>query len=162
VIEPRGPDKQSEQESKRDFDRVFDQDLIQRLTPLFSKIEAIFISHRIPTKKLQDCLTAITTQMQQERRKAGVLFSATHLEAMLRHATETRNYEQPLNLIEFSRTFNPVPVGISTNISRFLANFSSIPEIENFAVPALASALLLDAFPPGMHGKSLMILLYCY
>jgi hypothetical protein len=54
--------------------------------------------------------------------------------------------------MEASRLANPVPQGFSYHIANFLANVQP-SLIKHFAVPYIASALVLDSHPPEMHGK---------
>lgn len=156
VVESTGSDESSEQEAKLGFRNAFNQSITHRLSRVFSNIEVVCLtSVADPTSKpkLVDYLATISARMQHCRRDAGVLFSATHLEAMLQYTVGNIIENKPLNLIESSRTQNPVPAEILKNMSNFLAHFTSYIVPEDSAVAAVASALLLDASPPGMHRK---------
>lgn len=93
-------------------------------------------------------------QANEDRR---LLFSATHLEALMRKAARcvSLNPQEPFNLIAAVREDNPVPQGIRYHLANFLQLAAetklSLMDIATF----VASALAVDAYPPGMHCKSL-------
>ena len=61
---------------------------------------------------------------------------------------------RPFNFILASRLPNPVPSNMATHLSEFMSHVDSV-RLHTFAVPIIASALALDAFPPDMHSKAL-------
>jgi hypothetical protein len=100
--------------------------------------------------------------MQQELERARrasederLLFCATHLEAILRKAVAhvALDPHHRFDTIAAVRENNPVPRGIEYHLGNFLKLATqhglSLTDLTTF----VASALLVDAYPPGMHSK---------
>lgn len=89
------------------------------------------------------------------RRSKCHAFSITHFKALINYALEqvAQNPDATLDLIKASRSDYPVSRELSEHISRFLKHVRSSEDMTNFAVPFIASSLILDSFPPGHHGR---------
>ncbi|KFY65872.1 hypothetical protein V496_02280 [Pseudogymnoascus sp. VKM F-4515 (FW-2607)] len=87
-----------------------------------------------------------------ERSKAQYIFSATHLTSLFSFACDhfCGDVVRPFNFIRASRLPSPVPKNMSTHLSEFMSQVDSV-RLHTFAVPIIASALALDAYPPEMH-----------
>ena len=88
--------------------------------------------------------------------EARTLFATRHLVAFFRYASEyfAKTIREPFNFIKASRFRNPVPLDLDKHLSNFLKYIKSPKELIDFAVPMIALSLLLDHYPPSMHGKS--------
>jgi hypothetical protein len=64
-----------------------------------------------------------------------------------------QNTGKHFNFIRASRLSNPVSPHFKRHLLNFMRQFQSAEEINGFAVPVVASCILLDSFPPGMHGE---------
>jgi hypothetical protein len=92
--------------------------------------------------------------VQKGRHRAGVLFSSRHTIAFLRAATEdVASLRSEANPIEVSRRSNPVAPDLSLHLTNFFKGFDDGVALEQLAIPAAASSLILDQYPPGMHRK---------
>jgi hypothetical protein len=113
----------------------------------FSRLDVLCIPRRpvlfkILAPVLEDCLIA--------RRQKRCLFSVTHFAALFRYACDSIVEGKPLNFIKATRLHNPVPESFASHMFRLLSSFSR-DEIYDFAIPMIASSILLDCAPPGMH-----------
>lgn len=92
---------------------------------------------------------------QRERCRAGLLFSMRHTVSLLQLAAEgaCAQPRSPLDLIEMSRRSRPVAPDLARHLTDFLKDSYGSAAIERSAVPAVASSLILDHNPPGMHRK---------
>ncbi|KAJ3453489.1 hypothetical protein MRS44_017736 [Fusarium solani] len=90
---------------------------------------------------------------RQSRRRSNYLFSVRHLAEFLQHgANAARNLAyEPFDFIKTSRVHRDVAPDLSRHISNFLEKFTSLSSLKQFAVPLIASSLLIDHYPPGMH-----------
>ena len=78
-------------------------------------------------------------------------FRASHLAEMIKLSIASfAQYWQPVSLVELSRQHYKVPSEVYFHIDKLISETSS--EDKNIAMH-VASALVVDAFPPGMHGK---------
>jgi hypothetical protein len=82
-------------------------------------------------------------------------FNGKHFNAFFDYAYDhfVLNTEKPFNFIRASRLKNPVPSDVKRHFSKFLKHFPSSQELNEIALPIVASSILLDGFPPGMHRK---------
>ncbi|KAH8691842.1 hypothetical protein BGW36DRAFT_304357 [Talaromyces proteolyticus] len=87
------------------------------------------------------------------RHTQGLLYSATHLESLLtravRHAAEHPGTD--FDVVSAVRENNPVPPGIKQHLQNVLSVASEAQLSFQDAAVFIASALVVDAFPPGMH-----------
>ncbi|KAF4972947.1 hypothetical protein FSARC_616 [Fusarium sarcochroum] len=76
-----------------------------------------------------------------------------HATAFLGHSTcEAGDLAcKPYDFVQVSRLQTPVAVDLACHVANFLRIFQSWNEIRDTAIPLIASSLLLDQFPPGMH-----------
>jgi hypothetical protein len=61
------------------------------------------------------------------------------------------------NFITASRIENPVLINLRGHFIDFLQNIKNYEKLLDFAIPVIASSLLLDSHPPDMHCKSSML-----
>ncbi|KAI5455667.1 acyl transferase/acyl hydrolase/lysophospholipase [Mariannaea sp. PMI_226] len=90
---------------------------------------------------------------RQIRRQSGYLFSIQHLAAFLHqgaslavHVTNT-----PVDFIKLSRLDRGIASDLPMHLTTFLNQFQSLATLKQIAIPLIASSLLLDHYPPGMH-----------
>lgn len=108
-----------------------------------------------------EILRALETS-RQSRRRSNYLFSVRHLAEFLQHgANAARNLAyEPFDFIKTSRVHRDVAPDLSRHISNFLEKFTSLSSLKQFAVPLIASSLLIDHYPPGMHRKISKVMLF--
>jgi len=90
-----------------------------------------------------------------QRELCSSLFSAWHLNCFLHYAAATLGHVTavPFDFVRASRNANPVAGDLDMHIQNFLSAFNTTVDIQRVAIPMLASSLLLDHYPPGMHRK---------
>jgi hypothetical protein len=110
-------------------------------------------------RRLSQELDAICSDREEQQ----LLFSAAHLEALLRRAVQhvVQWSNRPFDIIQATRQDNDIPGSIRQHLGNFLAlaGHTSLP------MPVVASfiafALILDAYPPGMHRRSRPLIQAC-
>ena len=101
----------------------------------------------VRTRILQD-----SKEIQERRKEARVAFSAQHFTSFFHMASNhfCNSVASPFSFIRASRILNPVPAEFPFHIARFMKRVDQ-RQILNFAVPMIASALMFDSYPSGMH-----------
>lgn len=138
------------------------QDTGHDLQASFSEISILQLpgdhcSLRTRYRTLQEKLLRHAEQMRQIRRSCSYLFSARHLscfmEQAVRHTSES--ITRPFDFILESRKLNPVDKAFSDHLSRFVRLSTKLMVPYDATTKFIASAVLRDAYPPGMHSKLL-------
>jgi hypothetical protein len=106
--------------------------------------------------KLKGELLRLCELVRKTRVETSCLFAARHLAGFLQEATAciTATVQQPFDFIRTSRLDNPVAADLSVHLARFFSHIESLDRLKDFAVPMVASTLMLDHYPPGMHRRS--------
>ncbi|KAH7393734.1 patatin-like phospholipase-like protein [Cadophora sp. MPI-SDFR-AT-0126] len=112
--------------------------------------------HISPTarhRKLKESLMIASDQVRLQRLETGMLFSAQHFAAFLRQACSSfvEALNEPFDFIRASRVGNPPALDLKEHLTNLLTKINTIDELKNFAVPLIASSLLLDGYHPDMH-----------
>ncbi|KAH8650337.1 acyl transferase/acyl hydrolase/lysophospholipase [Tricladium varicosporioides] len=104
-------------------------------------------------RQLKECLLKGSDEVRRNREETRTLFSATHFVALFRYACDhfSQASEEPFDLIKASRKQNPVAKDLAGHLSIFLKHIRSTKELIEFAVPVIASSILLDNYPPDTH-----------
>lgn len=105
-------------------------------------------------KSLRARILRYSHDLQIAKQASQVAFSAQHLKAFFHLACDhfCSNIVTPFNFVRASRAHNPVPVEFLSHATSFIKCINPV-QVLNFAVPVIASALVLDSYPAGMHGK---------
>lgn len=82
-------------------------------------------------------------------------FVGKHFNAFFDYAYDhfIPNSQKPFNFIEASRLSNPVSPDLKRHLLHFVKQSGTAEEINDFVLPVVVSCILLDSFPPEMHGK---------
>ncbi|RYP63168.1 hypothetical protein DL771_009399 [Monosporascus sp. 5C6A] len=103
---------------------------------------------------LRNALLNALQQATLERQRLRMDFSARHVKPLLRAALIhfAEQATAPFNIYQAARISNPIPTGLHDPLVRFLqcAAVAGIRDA-SFIAPVTASALLVDAYPPGLH-----------
>ncbi|OQU97158.1 hypothetical protein CLAIMM_03134 [Cladophialophora immunda] len=121
---------------------------------MVSALEVVTVPHGGQDyRRLEEFLVRALNQGRRQKIEARTLFSGRHLTAFFRCATDHfgRTTREPFDFVQASRLRNPVASDLGTHLSNFLKQIKSPEELMDFAVPMIASSLLLDHYPPGMH-----------
>ncbi|PSN58648.1 hypothetical protein BS50DRAFT_510039, partial [Corynespora cassiicola Philippines] len=150
---------EDEDKVRRAFLCMLPEEMTRRLLARVSAIDIIplFPDGTMSTdaryRRLKERLMERSDQVRRNRQNTQILFSATHLAALLRHASahfaECTN--RPFDVIKASRLHNPVPPDLHEHLSNFLQYIKSSDRLIKFAAPMIASTILLDNYPPGAH-----------
>jgi hypothetical protein len=160
VVESDAPGFKVERQVREELLSMLEKKTARSIFDHFFDVTVVSISAegKLPLRsrrRLKERLLNASDQGQARRLKIGMLFSATHFAAFFRHACDhfVKTCDVPFNFIKTSRLRNPVSLEIQKHLSRFLEHTSSLQELTQFAIPVIASSLLLNAYPPDMHGK---------
>lgn len=110
---------------------------------------------------LRDRFLQESRQIQQLRCKHQFDFSIRHSKSFFHMANHhfCSNIKSTFSFIEASRASNPVSENLLAHLKHFLQNIEG-KQLLNFAVPIIASALVFDSYPPGMHGMVTILQLF--
>ena len=109
-------------------------------------------------RRLRECIMNASDQVRSARRISSNLFTASHFAALLDYACNhiSQTLTEPFNFIRASRTHNPPASDLSQHLINFLSKITDPNSLKNFAVPLVASSMLLDSYPPDMHRESVL------
>ncbi|TVY13661.1 Calcium-independent phospholipase A2-gamma [Lachnellula arida] len=109
-------------------------------------------SHR-SWKSIKARILRDSNEVQKYRQQAQVAFSALHFKAFFHMACDhfCSDITSPFSFVRASRFPNPIPENLQFHLLSFLKKVDRT-QILNFAVPIIASALMFDSYPSGMHG----------
>lgn len=116
---------------------------------------ALRISHVLLRAEVHEVVRADIAASCLEKKAAGRDFSAQHLQTLLQHAI-LHHTQKPLisfDPIIASRLRYPLPPHLQQSITTFLRGFRKVDNSRQ--VDIVASALVMDAYPPEMHRKLL-------
>jgi hypothetical protein len=96
-----------------------------------------------------------SSELHSRRQQAQIAFSANHFKAFFHLASDhfCSDMVSPFNFVRASRLHNPIPMELTSHLSTFIKQVDPL-QVLNFAVPVIASALVFNSYPPGMHGMS--------
>jgi hypothetical protein len=102
---------------------------------------------------LKNRILGESNELQLRRREALVAFSARHFKSFFQLAGDhfCSDIISPFSFVRASRIHNPVPTELASHLSTFLKSVKP-SQLLNFAVQVIASALVFDSYPAGMHG----------
>lgn len=130
----------------------------QDLMKFFSSIVILYlteapISSLARHRRLKEVLLRNADEMRHLRQQSRLLYSAIHFDRLfgeaVRHVSLT--FKKSFNFVEASRLWNPIHDEYSEHLSTFvrLADHHKISSEDQASF--LASGMLMDAYPPGMH-----------
>jgi hypothetical protein len=102
---------------------------------------------------LKEVLAQETEISRLARINSSTLFSSIHLASFFRKASKrfAKNPESAFNFIRASRDGNAVNQELQEHIDRFMRLCLKYKYSDTILFPFIASAILLDSFPPDMH-----------
>ncbi|KAH8653619.1 hypothetical protein BX600DRAFT_526837 [Xylariales sp. PMI_506] len=92
-------------------------------------------------------------RVRQQRRKASMLFSVRHLNTLFDRAFDTvgRFPSAPFDILLTARQDFPLAPNMATHLESFVMQIREADQLHNFVPQVVASSILLDQYPPGMH-----------
>ena len=107
-------------------------------------------------RRLKELIQRQTDEMRHVKQTIGCLFSAVHLNcfftAAAHHTAQT--IIEPFDFLATSRQQNPVSTAYSEHLNEFLRLSRQRGLSHHTQSMFIASAMLLNAYPPGMHCES--------
>jgi len=106
-------------------------------------------------RRLKELLWREADEMRLIRHSLGCLYSAVHVSQFFRMAVAhtAASLSQPFDFVLASRRGNEVQPDFIHHLSRFLRVGESHQTPRDALMAFIASNILLDAYPPKMHGK---------
>ncbi|KAL7783441.1 patatin-like phospholipase-like protein [Trichoderma ceciliae] len=100
-------------------------------------------------------LAASIGSRRRTRAHDQTLYSAIHFVQFLNYASTKFNQQsEPFDFVKASRSLIPVATDIHSHFANFLHKVRSMEALKRFAIPTIASSLILDQYPPNMHSFS--------
>lgn len=105
---------------------------------------------------VRSALDKYTQAIQETRRKAHALFTTEHFTSLFGHAFRTvgRSSTFSFDCLRAARQDFPVSPSMAWHFKNFVRQIPLAKELREFAAPVIASCILFDQYPPGMHRKS--------
>lgn len=128
---------------------------------MFSGVKCVAISERRQLRRgrysrslawgpLKQAIKTSQLAIFQARSAAGFQLSTVHVDAFIKLIT--RNLmTKALDFVMLSRAADPIPSDLAQSLSKFCRHFPA--DIQCFAVPVIASALIMNYYRPGTHCK---------
>jgi len=105
-------------------------------------------------RRLKEVLLRHADEMRQLRQSARCLYSAVHLRRFfgeaIRHIAE--HPQLPFNFLHVSRRQNLVTADYCEHLTTFMKISKEVVSPQD-TLSIIASSMLMDAYPPGMHGE---------
>jgi len=143
-----------------DFRFNLQQQTHESIADSFSSITLFYLpgDHLSPLaqhRRLRETILDRAEEMRAVRAGSQSLFSAVHLqrfyEQAILHTTET--VTQPFSFITMAREGNAVIEDLKDHLVTFISLGAQIKLSYDTLASHLASSLLMDAYPPGMHSE---------
>lgn len=109
-------------------------------------------------RPLKEAIRAHTRSLQDLRRQHGFLFSADHLAVFFQYAVQhtASTILRPFDFVRESRRGNEVGEDYREHVANFLSLCKKFRLPYDSIASYIASTILMDAYPPGMHRESLV------
>ncbi|KAK1841736.1 patatin-like serine [Colletotrichum chrysophilum] len=102
--------------------------------------------------RLRDHMKSESDIVRRHRIANSLLFNSRHFATLAESAYTSYVNGQPFDVVRATRARNQVPRKMQHSIERFIRKFAKEEAaLATFVLPHIASAMMLDAFPPGMH-----------
>ncbi|RAL06484.1 uncharacterized protein BO97DRAFT_449880 [Aspergillus homomorphus CBS 101889] len=155
VVLTKGPERQVSGES---IARRLSSATVPHVAAAISVVDLRDRGELSRASRFQPLKHAVTRQQEAARTiraEARLLFSATHLDALARQSLKhaARRPTTPLDYIQVSRPSQTKEVCAAQHLHSFLKLADSIRLERQYVARCVASAMLMNAYPPGMHGK---------
>jgi hypothetical protein len=161
VTEKMSPGAEREKEARKAFLWLLREETTRDLSEQISDIHIVAllpdrrVSPEARYRRLKERILNASDEVRSNREDTRTLFSATHFTALFKYACDhfSQASEEPFDFIKASRKQNPVAEDLTEHLFIFLKHIKSAKELTEFAVPIIASSILLDHYPPDTHGR---------
>ncbi|KAH7031045.1 acyl transferase/acyl hydrolase/lysophospholipase [Microdochium trichocladiopsis] len=147
--------------AKKDIERlvamtegIFGLGLLNQLALLFSGV-----AYTKGTRGLPQLAVRAAIEVRESRRQSRNLFSVVHWVELQRRAFASIEKFPPgiFDCVQAAREDFPVRASMVTHFLEFVRNINCWEQLSDFAVPVIASSILVDHYTPGMHWLVLRI-----
>ncbi|KAH8595140.1 hypothetical protein B0O99DRAFT_623302, partial [Bisporella sp. PMI_857] len=163
-------DKRSSSLMQKSKDPLSDNDFNELLRGQFGDIRVVPLLRigegnvGIRSKQVDRLRTRILQEsqdVQNLRISARMAFSTQHLKSLFHSACIhfAKDIVTPFEFIKAARIENPIPGDFHLHLAT-LMKLSKPPFLMVFVAPVIASALALDAYPPNMHSRCTLEVVY--
>lgn len=123
------------------------------LATCFSNFDIKLESTEDSSHNVQSIISQRAETVRQQNGKERLLFSVRHFNSLFERGLTlvSKSPLKPFDMIQAARQDFPVSPNLATHVSNFLRILPLTTELRTFAVEVIASALLMDHYPPGMH-----------
>lgn len=113
------------------------------------------LSNKSRHRELFEHLLNFSDQVREARINTQTLFSARHFASFFHYAIDNivAASETPFNFISASRIESPISSSFQDHLLHFLQSIHTPQLLLQFAIPTIASSLVVDSYPPDMHCK---------
>ena len=111
-------------------------------------------------RRLKELLWREMDEICQAQQNLGCLYSAEHITRFfcMAVAYTAASMSQPFDFILASRRGNDIKPDVVHHLSRFMRARRDLQVLRDALMTSVASSILLDAYPPKMHGKIILTL----
>ncbi|PYH75612.1 FabD/lysophospholipase-like protein [Aspergillus uvarum CBS 121591] len=154
VVLTKGPERRVSGES---IARLLSSATVPHIAAAISVVDLRDRGELSRVSRFQPLKHAVTRQQEAARTiraEARLLFSATHLNALARRSLEhaAQRPTTPLDYIQVSRPSQTKEVCAAKHLHSFLKLADDTGLERQYVAKCVASAMLMNAYPPGMHG----------
>lgn len=122
----------------------------ERLQTIFSAIDFTFETRKSPMSV--EAILEKAKFVRDLNKAAGLLFSVQHVNALFERAFDGVG-RPPQSFIQYARQDFQISTSLASHVAGFLSLIPKSVSLETFGAETIASALVLDSYPPAMHGK---------
>ncbi|KAH6884963.1 acyl transferase/acyl hydrolase/lysophospholipase [Thelonectria olida] len=125
----------------------------QTLETHFSRLDVIQMPNNVSHTTFRSVLAEHAGAIRQHRRETANLFSIEHFNELFERAWDSMaiNPKHDFDFICGARQDRPVAADMTTHLSNFMNQVKLAKELRDFVAPVIASSILIDNYPPGMH-----------
>jgi hypothetical protein len=160
IVTERTNAKKDDESDLNVFKRMLRKETTMDVFEQFSDIRILSLaahnknlSNKARHRELFECLLNFSDQVREARINTQTLFSARHFAAFFHYALDhmVTASERPFSFVHASRIENPISSSLQDHLLLFLQNIRTPQQLLQFAIPIIASSLVLDGYPPDMH-----------
>lgn len=165
VMPESGPSATSDVLQIENFQFIMREQTLATLEENFASIHIFRLAsdHLSPMarhRRLKEAINTQTEELQGLRHQQGFMFSAAHLEAFFGLAVQhtARTITEPFDFIKASRIGNEINDDYPDHLLTFLKLSEQFKLPYDTVTSFIASSILMDAYPPGMHRESSLLI----
>ena len=152
---------QAEEATLSEFKQMLTEETTIDASEQFSDVQVLGllprgkISSKGRHRTLKEALLNASDRVRAARSTSRSLFSARDFSAFFDYASDhlAATSSEPFDFILTSRVDNKVSPYLERHLVDFLQRMRSFDQLRHFAIPVIASSILLDSYTPNLHSK---------